>query len=94
MNQNGIHEEIKRRLNSGSACFHSVQIVSLPHLISKIIKMKLYRTVILHVALCGCETWPLMLKEKLELRVFGCLMLVQIFGPMGEGVAGMEGVAS
>jgi hypothetical protein len=24
-NQNGIHEEIKRRINTGNACYHSVQ---------------------------------------------------------------------
>jgi hypothetical protein len=34
-NQNMIQEEIKRRLNSGNACFHSVQNLSSSRLLSK-----------------------------------------------------------
>jgi hypothetical protein len=34
-NQNGIHDEIKSRLNSGNACYYSVQNVLSSHLISK-----------------------------------------------------------
>jgi hypothetical protein len=34
-NQNLIHEEIKRRLNSGNACYHSVQNLLSSWLLSK-----------------------------------------------------------
>jgi hypothetical protein len=58
-NQNDIHDEIKSRLNSGNACYHSVQNLLSSHLISRNLKIKVYRTVILPVVLYECETWPL-----------------------------------
>ena len=38
--------------------------------LSKNVKIKTYRTVILHVVLCGCETWSLTLREECRPRVF------------------------
>jgi hypothetical protein len=52
-NQNCIHEEIKSRLKSGNA----VQNLLSSSLLSKNVKIKIYRTVILPVVLCGCESW-------------------------------------
>jgi hypothetical protein len=37
---------------------------------SKNVKIKIYRTTILQVALYGCETWSLTLREECRLRVF------------------------
>jgi hypothetical protein len=53
-NQNDIHDEIKSRLNSGTAFHHSVQnfFVFLCH-----IKKSLYKNLILPVLPYGCETW-------------------------------------
>jgi len=48
-NQNSIHEEIKSRLISGNACYHSVQNLLSSSLLSKNIKIKIYRTIILPV---------------------------------------------
>ena len=56
-NQNSIAEEIKSRLRSGSACYHSVQNLLSSRLLSKNLKIKIYRTTILSVVLYGCETW-------------------------------------
>ncbi|PNF43834.1 hypothetical protein B7P43_G06051, partial [Cryptotermes secundus] len=50
-NQNLIQE---RRLNSGNACYHSVQNFLSPRVLSK--------TIILTVVLYGCDTWSLILK--------------------------------
>jgi hypothetical protein len=50
-NQNDIHEEIKSRLNSGNACYCSVQNILSSHFISKNLKIKMYKTVILPVVL-------------------------------------------
>jgi hypothetical protein len=44
-NQNLIHEEIKRRLNSGNACYHSVQNFLSSHLLSKNLKIRIYKTI-------------------------------------------------
>jgi hypothetical protein len=82
-NQNLIQEEIKRRLNSGNACYHSVQ-----NLLSKNIKIRIYKTVILPVVLYGCETWSLTLREKPKLRVFENRVLRKIFGPKRDEVIG------
>jgi hypothetical protein len=54
--QNDIHDEIKSRLNSGNACYYSVQNLLSSLLISKNLKIKIYKTVILQVVLDGCET--------------------------------------
>jgi hypothetical protein len=55
-NKNDIHDEIKSRLNSGNACYYSVQNLLSSRVISKIVKIKIYKTVILPVVLYGCET--------------------------------------
>ena len=55
-NQNSIHKEIKSRLKSGNACYHSVQNLFSSRLLSKNLKIKIYRTLILPVVLYGCET--------------------------------------
>jgi hypothetical protein len=53
---NCIQEEIKSRLKSGKACYHSVQSLLSSSLLSKNLKIKIYRTIILPVVLYGCET--------------------------------------
>jgi hypothetical protein len=67
--QNYIHEEIKCRLNSGNACYHSVQSLLSTRLLSRNVKVKIYRTIILPVVLHGYETWSLTLREEHTLRV-------------------------
>jgi hypothetical protein len=68
-NQNLIQEEIKRRLNSGNACYHSVQSLLSARLLLKNLKIRIYKTIILPVVLYGCETWSLALREEHMLRV-------------------------
>jgi sorting nexin-29 len=58
-NQNLIQEEIKRRLNSGKACYHSVQNRLSSRLLSRNVKIRIYKTIILPVVLYGCDTWSL-----------------------------------
>jgi hypothetical protein len=80
-NQNDIHDEIKSRLNSGNVCYYSVKNLLSSRLISKNIKIKICKTVILPVVLYGCETWSLTLREEHRLRVFENRVLRKIFGP-------------
>jgi hypothetical protein len=61
-NQNSIAEEVKSRLRSGNACYQSVQNLLFSRLLSKNLKIKIYRTIILSVVLYGCETWSLTLR--------------------------------
>jgi hypothetical protein len=67
--QNCIHEEIKNRLNSGNACYHSVQSLLSSRLLSRYVKVKIYKTIIPPVVLYGCETWSLTLSEDHRLGV-------------------------
>ena len=86
--QNSIREEIKSRLRSGNACYHSVQNLLSPRLLSRKLKIKIYRTIILPVVLYGCETWSLTLREERKLKVFENMVLRRIFGPMRDEVTG------
>jgi len=60
--QNSIQEEIKSRLKLGNACYHSVRNLLSSRFLSKNLKIKIYRTIILPVVLYGCETWSLTLR--------------------------------
>ena len=57
-------------------------------LLSKNLKIKIYRTIILPVVLYGCETWSLTLREERKLRVFENMVLRRIFGPRRDEVTG------
>jgi hypothetical protein len=87
-NQNLIQEEIKRRLNSGNTCYHSVENLLSSRLPSKNVKIRIYKTAILPVVLYGCETWSLTLREKHRLRVFENRVLRRIFRLRGDEVTG------
>jgi hypothetical protein len=83
-NQNLIQEEIRRRLTSGNDSYHSVRSLS----VVKKSKLKIYKTIILPVVLCGCETWSLTLREEHRLRVFENMVLRRIFRPKRDEVMG------
>jgi hypothetical protein len=59
-NQNYIQEGFTSIVKSGNACYHLVQNLFSSSLLSKNLKIKIYRTVILPVVLYGYETWSLM----------------------------------
>jgi len=86
--QNCIAEEIKSRLRSGNACYHSVLNLLSSRLLSKNFKIKIYRTIILPVVLYGYDTWSLTLREERKLRVFENMVLRGIFGPRRDEVTG------
>jgi len=85
--QNSIQDDIKQievmecLLSFGAESF-------VCSLLSKNIKSKIYRTIILPVVLCGYETWLLTLGEELRLRVFECGMLRRVLGPKRDEVTG------
>jgi hypothetical protein len=58
--------EIKRRLNSGNAFCHSVQNLLSSSLLSKKVKIRIYKTIILN----GCETWSPTVRDEYKLGVF------------------------
>ncbi|KAJ4442529.1 hypothetical protein ANN_04116 [Periplaneta americana] len=54
-NINDTREEIKRTINMGNACYYSVEKLLPSSLLSKYLKVRIYKTVMLPVVLCGCE---------------------------------------
>jgi hypothetical protein len=86
--QNYMQEGIKSRLNSGNACYHSVQSLLSSRLLSRNVKVKIYKTIMLSVVLYGRETWSLTLREKHRLRVFENRVLGRIFGHKRDEVTG------
>jgi len=65
------------------------RIFCLPICYPKIlIKIKIYKYIILCVVLYGCETWSLTLKEERRLMVFENRVLRRIFGPERNEVTG------
>jgi len=57
-------------------------------LLSKNVKIKIHKTIILPIVLYGCETWSLTLREERKLRVFENMVLRRIFGPRRDEVTG------
>jgi len=57
-------------------------------LLSKNLKIEIYRTIILPVVLYGSETWSLTFREERRLRVFENRVLKRVFGPKRDEVTG------
>jgi hypothetical protein len=53
--QNCIHEEVKGRLNSGNACYHSIQSLFSSRLPSTNVKVKIHKTIILPAVCMGVK---------------------------------------
>jgi hypothetical protein len=57
-------------------------------MLSRNVKVKIYKAIILPVVLYGCETWSLTIREEHRLRVFENRILRRIFGPKSDEVTG------
>jgi hypothetical protein len=55
--QNFLQEEIKNTLKWGNGCCYSVPKLWYSNLLSKNLKIKIHRTIILPVVLCRFEVW-------------------------------------
>jgi hypothetical protein len=65
-----------------------VQNLLSSRLLSKNLKIRIYKTIFSPVVLYGCETWSLILKEEHRLRVFENRVLRRIFGPKRNEATG------
>ena len=87
-NQNSIQEEIKSSLKLGNDSYYLAQNLLSSSLLSKNLKIKIYRTIILPIVLYGSETWSLTVREERRLRVFENRVLRKVFGPKRDDVTG------
>jgi hypothetical protein len=81
-NQISIQKEVRRRLNSGNACHHSVQSLLSSRLLSKNFKIRIYKTKILPVVLYGLSN----LEHRR--RMFENRVLRRLFEPKWDEVTG------
>jgi hypothetical protein len=85
--QTCIHEEIKSRLHLGNACCHAVQNLLSFRQLSKNVKIKLHKTIILFAVLYWPNTLSVTIHEQHRLRVFENRVLRCISGPKrGEAI--------
>jgi hypothetical protein len=87
-----MHEEIKSTLNSGTACYHSVQSLLSSCLLSRNIKVKIYKTIILPVFYKGVKLWSLTLRDGHRLMVFEN-KVDRACGMHGRGKKSVQGFA-
>lgn len=85
-NQIHMHEEIRSRLNSRNAHYHSVQNLLSSCSPFKNKNTKIFTTVNLPVVLHVCATWSLTLGEEHRLRVLKNMMLRKLLRPNKEEV--------
>ena len=85
-NQNSI----RIRLTTGNACYHLVQNLLSSSSLSKNIKIKICKTIILPVIFHGYETWCFTLRKIYWLRVSENSMLMRIYGPTRDEVTGQR----
>jgi hypothetical protein len=86
--QNLIQEEIEKSFNSGNACYHSVQNLLFSHLLFKILKIRIYMTIMFPLVLYGCETWSPTLREEHRLKMIENRLLRKVFEPKRFEVTG------
>jgi hypothetical protein len=87
-NQNSVQEEIKSRMKWENASYHLVQNFLYSTLLSKNIKIKIYKTIILSVVLYDCATWTLTLREECRLGVLENRVMRRIYGPKRDEATG------
>ena len=67
-------------MKSGNACYNSVQNLLSSSLLSKNLKIRLCRTIVLY----GCETWSLILRKERKRKEFDSRVLMKDCGPGEE----------
>jgi hypothetical protein len=88
-----MHEKINSSLNSGNACYHWVKSLLSSCLLSRNVKVKIYKTIILPVVLYGHETSSVTVWDEHRLRVFENRVLREIYWHKRDEVAGDKEVA-
>jgi hypothetical protein len=81
-------KKLREDRNHVIACYHYVHNLLSSSLLSKSVKIKIYRNIILPVVLYSCESWSLILREECRLRVFENRLLRRIFGPKRDELTG------
>jgi hypothetical protein len=88
-NESELHTRTNyNQINSGESLLPSFQKLLSSHFLCKSLKIKIHKIKFSLVALYGCETWSLALREEHRFRVFENRSLRGLFRPKSEEVAG------
>jgi hypothetical protein len=87
-NQSIFTNNLKNRLNSGNACYHSVQNLLSSRLISKSLRFKLHNIIIVPVVSYPRGSSSFSQREEHKLRVCENRLLRRILGRATEDVTG------
>lgn len=82
--KNGMREESKRWLQSGSACYFGLNKLSCFCLLSGKVKIRLHKTIILLIVLYRCKTWLFTHEDENNFSMFGTRALRRIFGTKSD----------
>jgi len=84
-NHKSKQEEIQIGFQAENACYHSVQNLLSSSFLSKNVTIKININIIFPVALYGCETWTMTVREERRPSVNENSVLRRIFGPKWDG---------
>ena len=83
-NDNSVQNEIQRRILAGNRTYFAAISLFRDRLLSRVTKIKLYKTLIRPVVTYGAETWTMTKKEEQSLLIFERKIFGRIYGPKYE----------
>jgi hypothetical protein len=82
--KNEIGEEIKMRIAAGNRHYYGLHHLFRSRTVSRIVKIKIYKTVLKPIVMFGCEAWPITEKDKTRLNMWERKILRKVYGPVTE----------
>jgi hypothetical protein len=84
--KNEFGEEIKMRIAVGNRCCYGLQHLFRSRMVSRMVKIKIYKTILKPVVMFGCEAWSMIAKDKTRLNMWERKILRKVYGPVTEQV--------
>jgi hypothetical protein len=81
--KNEIGEEIKMRIAPGNRCYYGLHLFR-PRTVSRIVKIKIYKTILKQIVMSGCEAWSMTEEDKTRLNMWERKLLRKVYGPVTE----------
>jgi hypothetical protein len=82
--KNEIGEEMKMRIAAGNLCYYGLQHLFRSRTASRIVKIKIYKTISKPIVMFGCEAWSMTEQDKTRLNMWERKILRKVYGPVTE----------
>lgn len=76
--------EIRARIAAGNRCFYSLKQIFKSRTMSRVAKIKTYKTILKPVVMFGSETWVISERDKFALNAWERKILRKVYGPIQE----------